>query len=555
MQDILKQIQSLKEDFMNLIEVEGLGQPASDVPPSTNKIKKDRKTKNGKVELVSVEDELFPYDGNKREQYRQKIIDTINGMIQGTATLEDLLQIVREKKMPVRESLDDQIEKKFKKGEITLNKALELSKKIESKMSQAKNNEERADKIQKEANKKPTIERAVQQRQIGKSIRRNQKKNALTFESMEQALCIAEDLEAMITKKYGSMFGKDTPARGKALHSKAIDSQSREVIDAARRNLPDKEKNSIMALDKEANRIEAKRANTKNKIGEFKTKLLKRAYGKTKDEYEKSLEEALELMEDLADQILKQPAENRAALFYKYHQMKNKEHAGKDSSTRVREMQKQESKEEKGQRKTEQRKKYRGKSVEDWKMGRLLDQVAKNAANLGKNDDPATAKALRRHASKLEEALELMEGLFVNDGRGDLIDDTIMNKPGWTRKKLQDVVTSPIKKFARGCQRKVNENFDKVEENEYNKCKALSLWEQVINEIEDGAINRAVGSARALISFARKVQGMSGSKEFKDKVEDAIAKKNHQIEVVNSKKEDNVIDRAKEDEAKKKKRK
>ena len=106
MQDILQQIQSLKEDFMNLIEVEGLGQPASDVPPSTNKIKKDRKTKNGKVELVSVEDELFPYDGNKREQYRQKILDTINGMIQGTATLEDLLQIVRQKKAPLKEAME-----------------------------------------------------------------------------------------------------------------------------------------------------------------------------------------------------------------------------------------------------------------------------------------------------------------------------------------------------------------------------------------------------------------------------------------------------------------
>ena len=101
--EIMTRILNLKEDFMNLIEVEGLGQPASDVPPSTNKIKKDKKTKNGKVELVSVEDELFPYDGNKREQYRQKIIDTINGMIQGTATLEDLLQIVRQKKIPVKE--------------------------------------------------------------------------------------------------------------------------------------------------------------------------------------------------------------------------------------------------------------------------------------------------------------------------------------------------------------------------------------------------------------------------------------------------------------------
>ena len=112
MQDILKQIQQLKEDFMNLKEVDdvGLGQPASDTPPSTNKIKRNVKTKNGKAELVSVEDELFPYDGNKREQYRQKIIDTINGMIQGTATLEDLLQIVRQKKMPVKEGLEKAVD-------------------------------------------------------------------------------------------------------------------------------------------------------------------------------------------------------------------------------------------------------------------------------------------------------------------------------------------------------------------------------------------------------------------------------------------------------------
>ena len=111
MKDILQQIQNLKEDFMNLKEVDdvGLGQPASDTPPSTNKIKRNVKTKNGKAELVSVEDELFPYDGSKREQYRQKIIDTVNAMIQGTATLDDLLQVVRSQKnmKPVKEELSE----------------------------------------------------------------------------------------------------------------------------------------------------------------------------------------------------------------------------------------------------------------------------------------------------------------------------------------------------------------------------------------------------------------------------------------------------------------
>lgn len=105
--EIISQIMDLKEAFSNLFEVEGLGEPSSEVPPSTNKLKKDIKTKDGKVQLVSVEDELFPKDGNKKEQFQQKVIDTINGMIQGTATLQDLLQIVRQpKKAPLKEAME-----------------------------------------------------------------------------------------------------------------------------------------------------------------------------------------------------------------------------------------------------------------------------------------------------------------------------------------------------------------------------------------------------------------------------------------------------------------
>ena len=111
MDNILEQIQNLTDKFNNLFEVEGLGEPSGDVPPSTNKIKKDKKTKDGKVELVSVEDELFPKEGNAKEQFRQKIIDKINGMIQGTATLEDLLQLVRSKQVkPVKEGFEGVIE-------------------------------------------------------------------------------------------------------------------------------------------------------------------------------------------------------------------------------------------------------------------------------------------------------------------------------------------------------------------------------------------------------------------------------------------------------------
>ena len=106
MSDILEQIQDLNNKFSTLFEVEGLGDPSQEVPPSTNKLKKDVKTKNGKVELVSVENELFPYEGNKKEQFQQKVLDTINGMIQGTKTLEDLLQVVRQKKAPLKEAME-----------------------------------------------------------------------------------------------------------------------------------------------------------------------------------------------------------------------------------------------------------------------------------------------------------------------------------------------------------------------------------------------------------------------------------------------------------------
>lgn len=91
----LEKIQEMIDMFSSLFEVDGLGEPSADVPPSTNKLKKTRKTKNGKVELVSVEDELFPKEGTKKEQFREEVINIINSIIQGTSTIEDLIQFVR----------------------------------------------------------------------------------------------------------------------------------------------------------------------------------------------------------------------------------------------------------------------------------------------------------------------------------------------------------------------------------------------------------------------------------------------------------------------------
>ena len=63
---------------------------------SPNKIKKTKKDKNGeRVDVVSVADELFPYEGTAKQQFNQKILDKINAMIEGTGSLEDLIQFVR----------------------------------------------------------------------------------------------------------------------------------------------------------------------------------------------------------------------------------------------------------------------------------------------------------------------------------------------------------------------------------------------------------------------------------------------------------------------------
>ena len=642
----MQQIQELQEQFNNLFEVDGdgLGQPAVDVPPSQNKIKRDRKTKDGKVELVSVEDELFPYDGNKREQYRQKIIATINDMIQGKATLEDLLQIVRQKKAPLKEAMEvleciineyteedkkeaakkvlpqrkaefdkafddyekvhskinperilkykltpveqyranktatkleraedrlnhaqevagnvektphglkikeamelledihkmidkhgdkigpkselhdlmrtyqreaaiqyaeekgkpwgerwkdeqdfedrrkgedtknykgqrkttekqfkgfgtvtvggaepDELEKKIrrehaKKAGRPVKEAIEIMETVLDAIKKSDNPDEKKEELRKkladayreerkkadykayqawvkgernqndvavvrspEFTKNANGERATRLRsghytenggakikpewkQVEDSIKRYAKKQAkkgpkitealslmeeiinelspatinnaldkrteqsieadekerkefndilkiedrdkranaykefkkksddrfnkedkkldLYFkyalkhpETLKEAMEVLEDLEATITKKYGPLFGDKTSRHGAYLHRQAIDNNVREVIDAAKRNLPDEEKNSTMAIDREANKIEAKRANTKNKKGERKTRLLKAAYGRDKEEYEKYLKRHPELVkENLEDQIEK----------------------------------------------------------------------------------------------------------------------------------------------------------------------------------------------------------------------------------------------------------
>ena len=358
--EIVSQIMDLKEAFSNLFEVDDLGQPAMDVPPSQNEIKRDRKTKDGKVELVSVEDELFPYEGNKREQYRQKILDTINNMIQGKATLEDLLQIVRQKKAPLKEAME-----------------------------------------------------------------------------------VLETVFSQIEKVHGDPVWRNTRVGFVPMNKSA------ELQDKADKNAYDEFQQARKRENKSEEELDKKRNETKNN----------------------PLEEAMELMEDLFSTILKQPDEKQGSLVYKYHQAKNKENAGKDTYTQAKEEEKRKSKEEKGQEKTEQRKKYRGKSTEDWKQGRLMDQIAKNAANLAKVSDPATAKAIRRNAQKadLKEAFEIMEAII-----NEVSDKTAQSALDAAQQRYNRKGYEASMKLFQGDSKRAIEDGNKAQD-EYNKHLGLQL--------------------------------------------------------------------------------
>lgn len=480
MSDIFEQIQDLNNKFSTLFEVEGLGDPSQEVPPSTNKLKKDVKTKNGKVELVSVENELFPYEGNKKEQFQQKVLDTINGMIQGTKTLEDLLQVVRQKKAPLKEAveiLEELInEVSDKTAQAALDKAKEryYRKGYEASMKlfqgDSKGAIEDGNKAQDEYNKHINMQQRRAKREGKKLV---QDKNDHDSFKIEEALKLLEDLESTITKKYGPMFGGKTTPKGHYLHGKAIQAKYDELTDAARRNLPDEKKNSISALDDEMGKINRNRLKTKNKTGEHKTDVRSRSYKRFTDDWgfsktdddkvegsirrnqekKAKLKEALSLIEEIINEV---STDLLKAAAIKSAEDRKEELIGKGndydkypSVNAAKELRKAEDRyahaqaladmDMKTDTKVPANKLFKAasKSLE----GREVDKASKKykrATELATNDPVASRReenikginkrfidSFKKNTSSeaLEEAIKILEGLFINDGRGDILDD------------------------------------------------------------------------------------------------------------------------------------
>ena len=262
-----------------------------DTSKEHNYLKREIKNKDGsKTDVVTVEDELFPYAGNAKQQFNQKVIAKINDMIEGKATLEDLIQFI---------SAKNKVKKVHEDAE--LQRALDI---INDYINEKKYSKEELSKIAIKVipNRKEAFDKAckvfdeilgnisasniavqnltpIQQAEVNASadeVERTQDRlnHATDVAGVPESLLkVMEDLESVITKHHGSMFGNDRTNKGLRLHKGAIAAQVDELIDAAKRTLPDEQKNSSMALDKAVSKLEAKRANTKNKIGELRTDL------------------------------------------------------------------------------------------------------------------------------------------------------------------------------------------------------------------------------------------------------------------------------------------
>lgn len=97
MLDALETIKEAQELISSLLED---GEEEVEQEVKDKKVNKIKRPKVGakNVDVVSVEDELFPYDGTAKQQYNQKIIDKLNEIIEGKATLEDLIRLVRQRR-------------------------------------------------------------------------------------------------------------------------------------------------------------------------------------------------------------------------------------------------------------------------------------------------------------------------------------------------------------------------------------------------------------------------------------------------------------------------
>ena len=454
MDNILKQIQEATEKFDSLFEVDGdgLGNPAMDVPPSTNKLRKDIKTKNGKVELVSVEDELFPKEGNAKEQFKQKVLDKINAMIQGTGTLEDLLNVVRAKQLkPVKEGFEGAIE------------ILEdLFSQIEKVHGEPKYHKETGEPINKSAkltskaldNDAREFQKAMDKNGVGVYDRRHSNKNlegsSKTMkrrdkqqgELFEGAIKLLENIIA--ERKYSEEEIREIAKKVRPERVDKFNKACGELDKVTQGKNPDK----FSAVQKyRANKAAEKVERTQdrlNRVDDIINPAVKTPIGikRANESFSQAISQIEGLIRCLGESSYTEDTVNKVAkkVFPQRKEEAEKAHTRLNHAMNINPYSMLGGKLSKKQQELITKALDRANRADD-KLAHVNDIL-----NKSKKESKLDGIKFDKILCNYEEAIEILEGLFVKDGRGDFIDDvskTLTKKP--VMKHVQDFTKKLLK--------------------------------------------------------------------------------------------------------------
>ena len=145
-------------------------------------------------------------------------------------------------------------------------------------------------------------------------------------------------------------------------------------------------------------------------------------------------------------------------------------------------------------------------------------------------NDIVYADPVKSRNESLEEALAVLEGLFVNDGRGDLFDDI---SKAMTGKTVMGNVKAGISKLVKP-KKKVKtckENFDNSQKISYNIKEAIKIMEAVINEVSPNfTVPRLISKEDEVKEIAKKEEETTDPIE-KKKLADKRVKLEHKLNV------------------------
>ena len=420
---------------------------------SPNKVSRVKKDKNGeKVEVVSVADELFPYEGDAKQQFNQKVLAKINDMIEGTGSLEDLIQFVRKgvATKKVHEAVEKYVDKEGNTHELEFNKIEKDGRVNKFHFNHKINGKSVVSSSDPESNANYERKHAIKNYGLTK------------VEESKDPKGYKENMD--IANHYDHLYSKE-PA-----------------------NSPDGSPNPVAA-------------EYKRKYQEYFDKAMKCHYGegkKVSEAYDEIIGFLSDLLAEAKDPVHSNPISRELRgekAIRDQHSDDVVKYAGRvDKATGYRKQVNLERAADADKAATEASKKFRQHK------GAVLDYFRKK----GDNNVEAHKKLSRMMGAyeALEEIKNVAEGLFKKDERGDLLDDidTALGSP--VKKKLAD-----IKAKMTGCKEtKVHEALDLMEEI------ISEVSAGYVKKKAEAVIDKRKAEADHAYNFARKVHNYEVNK-------------------------------------------